>query len=275
MTEGRYSKNEGLFGAEGQAKLTDTIVGIVGYGGVGSIIGALLAYLGIVRYRLVEFDEVERTNLNRLAGGLPGDEGELKTHIATRIIKAVQPDADILVSAHQFGEGDSLDVLADVDVVIGCVDREIARLHILDWASRHGIPYIDAATDVIVTDGIVKYYGGRVVVMTGDGCVACLQLLDQDELRRSTMTEDQRQVYDRIYGISTSALEGTGPAVVTINGVVGSLAATEMMVLVTGLRPPQRVLTYHAHDGGVRPDRTVPPKGCAYCARYGSRPAGV
>jgi hypothetical protein len=50
-------------------------------------------------------------------------------------------------------------------------------------------------------------------------------------------------VDDRMGLLPGDALDATGPSVVTINGVVASLAATEAMVYLTGLRPPAKQLT--------------------------------
>ena len=61
-----------------------------------------------------------------------------------------------------------------------------------------------------------------------------------------------------------------GPSVVTINGVVASLAATEAMVHLTGLRTPQKQLTYRADHGGVRINLEPPARtACPYCTRWG------
>lgn len=76
---------------------------------------------------------------------------------------------------------------------------------------------------------------------TGDGCLSCLDALDQEELRLAAMTSEQRKDYARIYGIDLAALGKTGPSVVSLNGVVASLAVTEFMVMITGLRAPARM----------------------------------
>jgi hypothetical protein len=270
MSHHRYSRNEGLFGKAGQDRIGETVVGIAGYGGLGSIIGTLLAYLGVLHYRIVEFDPVEWPNLNRQLGATPDDVGQPKADIADRTIRAIQTDADIRIAPERFGGDRSLDLLSEVDVLFGCVDKDPVRLALLDWASSRSIPYIDTATDVIITPDSPIVYGGRVVVSTGDGCPLCLDVLDQRDLALDAMTPDQREAYARTYGIDVAALGHTGPSVVSLNGVVASLAVTEFMVLVTGLRPPARLLTYRADQGHVRLDRTEAPEGCIYCSRYQS-----
>jgi hypothetical protein len=103
------------------------------------------------------------------------------------------------------------------------------------------------------------------------GCLFCLDLLDQRQIRHATMTPEELAAEAAIYGVPVDALDATGPSVVTINGVVASLAATEAMVYLTGLRSPAKQLTYRADQGGVRINLDLPTAlGCPYCARWPS-----
>jgi molybdopterin-synthase adenylyltransferase len=103
------------------------------------------------------------------------------------------------------------------------------------------------------------------------GCLFCLDLFDQRQIRHATMTPDELAAEAAIYGVPVDALDATGPSVVTINGVVASLAATEAMVYLTGLRSPAKQLTYRADQGGVRINLDLPTAlGCRYCARWPS-----
>jgi hypothetical protein len=82
------------------------------------------------------------------------------------------------------------------------------------------------------------------------------------------MTPDELAAEAAIYGVPVDEFDATGPSVVTINGVVASLAATEAMIYLTGLRPPAKQLTYRADQGGVRINLDQPTSGCPYCARW-------
>ena len=59
-------------------------------------------------------------------------------------------------------------------------------------------------------------------------------------MTRDSMSPEQRAVRDRIYGVKRGALGETGPMVVSINGVVASLAVTEFVVLLTRCANPCR-----------------------------------
>ena len=70
---------------------------------------------------------------------------------------------------------------------------------------------------------------------------------------------------NNIYGISTNDLDNKGPSVVTINGIIASLAATEFMVSVTGLRKVIRNLKYDGNQGRIIMSVDSPRKNCYYC----------
>lgn len=270
MSDERYARHEHLFGAEGQRRISETVVGLVGAGGLGMHVAQQLAYVGVLAYRISDFKAVDITNLNRLIGAGPGDVGIPKLEIATRLIKFIQPQAEVITLSAPFAVDDQAVAahLGDVDVLFGCVDTEPARIAVLEFASARGIPLIDLATDIGAHPDGTPWYGGRVVVAMGEGCPVCLDVVDQRALAISAMTEAQRVEHARIYGIPVEALDATGPSVVSINGVVASLAVTEFVALVTGLRAPVRLLTYRAERGIVNTSRDAPKPGCYYCTRF-------
>lgn len=268
MDNSRYSRNEALFGAEGQARISGSTAAIVGYGGLGSVVGPELAYLGVTRFRIVEFDDIDDSSLNRFFGATPTDVGIPKSAVARRTIEAIEPDADIRIEGSSFSSAAAQELCNDATVVFGCFDADPPRVELLDWASERGLPYIDAATDVGHLEDGELFYGGRVVVNRGDGCLICLQHIDQKQLAAAAMSPEQQAAVDNIYGVDRAVLDGTGPSVISINAVVASLAVTEFMVMVTGLREPLRAVTYRADVGGAVIDRTEPNERCAYCVRY-------
>ncbi|HZM84887.1 MAG TPA: ThiF family adenylyltransferase, partial [Candidatus Limnocylindrales bacterium] len=195
---------------------------------------------------------------------------ELKADLAKREILKIAPTANVIVVPKHLPHPDAMAALAEVDLLIGGLDHDLPRLQLTDFASANGIPYIDAATDVVDVDG-PPVYGGRVVCAgITPGCLHCLDQLDKDAIRRATMTDEQLAVEAAIYGVPVESLHPqTGPSVVTINSVVASLAITEAMALLTGLRNPQRHLVYRGDIGTVRLNIDPPQSGCPYCARWG------
>lgn len=260
--DARYARHVGLFGVKGQERITRATVAIVGLGGVGCHVVQQLAYLGVSRFVLVDGDVVSISNLNRLVGASDNEIGALKVDVAGSTITAIQPSASLIRAGRHFSLEDPPDDLESTDVLFGCVDSDSVRLDLVRYASAYARPYIDLATDVAPGGE----FGGRIVFAKGgERCLSCLGELDQRELARAQMTEEQRAADDEIYGVDRAALGDTGPSVVSINGVVASLAVTEFLVWVTGLREPQGYLNYRGDRGTVGsradPARTY----CNYC----------
>jgi molybdopterin/thiamine biosynthesis adenylyltransferase len=260
----RLSQQTQFFGSAGRDRLAQARVAILGLGGLGSHVSQQLAYLGVQNYILVDHDTVDTTNLNRLIGATLADVDKLKVEIAKRTILAVEPDALVSPIERQLPNDQIAAALNDVDIVIGCFDNDYARLLALAEASQLAVPYVDAATD-IADHGSV--YGGRVVVSgQGRGCLHCRGMLDQDQIRRAQMTQEQLEVEARTYGVPVEELlPGTGPSVVTLNGVVASLAATEAMAIITGLRDGTPLQTYYGHWGRITTNLDPPAAECYYC----------
>ncbi len=270
MDDQRYDRQLSFFGAAGQHVIRKTRVTIVGCGGLGSHIAQQLSYLGIPTVALVDADRVEWSNLNRLIGAVPADarEHRLKVRVLERTILSVLPDATVQAIPTTACDKRVFDAISRSDVVFGCVDNDAARLVLTHACSVYGVPYFDTASDIV--DG---EYGGRVMVsLDGDSCLVCLGELDQTDLRLGFSTAQDLVIDQRIYGVDRRLLAGGGPSVVSINGVVASLAVTEFIVWRTGLRLPKRLIRYHGRECRIGESVDEPFANCYYCKDlYGNR----
>ena len=266
MTNDRYSRNEALFGAEGHRKITATKVAIVGLGGLGSHVAQQLAYLGVRDYELVDFDVVTDSSMNRLIGAVDADVAGQTTKIAVaeRMIKAINPSATIELVDARIDTPEAEASIFAAGVVFGCLDRDLPRLKLTELCARYAKPLFDLASDT-GGEGDELWYGGRAVFANGSGCLVCHDLLDQQEITRDSMSADQRAAHYGIYGVDRGQLAGTGPMVVSINGVVASLAVTEFIAFVTQIRQPAAQIIYRGEVPVVRRVIDEPEAGCYFC----------
>jgi hypothetical protein len=267
-----FNRNERqirFFGKEGQERLGNAHVAVVGLGGLGSHVCQQLAYLGIGELTLMDADIVSTTSLNRLIGATEVDVGTLKVSIAARQISLIQPATTIHEIPHALTREY---VLQDgVDLVIGCLDNDFPRLLLTDLASRMGVPYVDAATDILEVDGNMTAFGGHIQVAgVGQGCLYCRGILNQNEIRIAQMNEQERKTFAKIYGMPLSDLDKVGPSVVTLNGVVSSIATTEALMILTKIRPPKALQYYYGHMGSITTSKDHPLKACPYCREWGA-----
>ena len=261
----RYTRQIALFGDAGQQRLRDASVVLIGLGGLGSHLAQQLAYLGVRRYTLLDGGTVDNGNLSRLIGATGDDVGILRADVAARLIRGIQPAADVRVVAGRVPLG-----LLDAGAAIGSATAVLAglgeetdtvRFILTELCSIAGVPYVDAASDVIHAGDYVVY-GGRVVVAgAAAGCLFCRGEFDRRESADRAASPRERQA-------GASQARGSGASVVTIDGVVASLAATEISCLISGLRPPCGMLTYRAHEGIVTRSGDQPARHCPYCARW-------
>jgi molybdopterin/thiamine biosynthesis adenylyltransferase len=268
----RYSRNEALFGRDGQFKIATSRVAIIGLGGLGSHVAQQLAYLGVRNVVLVDPDIVTRSSLNRLVGAVPND-AETETHKVTtvaRMYAAVLPEANIEALQTTLDLEGARRAIQNCTSAFSCLDDDAARLSLAELCIRSKTPFFDLASD---TGGVAPdlWYGGR-ILFSGEGerCPVCLDLIDQSALARSAMSEEQLEVDRRIYGVHANDLGDTGPAVVSLNAVVASLAVTEWMVWTTGLRHPRTLLEYRGQVGGVFMSSDPPRDNCYYCSLWGA-----
>ncbi len=265
MTD-RFDRQERFFGKEGQAKIAEARVEVVGVGGLGTHVVQQLALLGVGQIGLIDSEELAKTDRNRYVGARHDDPipGTPKVDIGERLIGSIDPAIRVeKVNDSLVTEAGFAAVIA-ADYVFGCLDTEGARLVLTELCAAYDRPYLDLASDIIPGESLS--YGGRIcIAWGGTGCLVCRGLLDIEEAQANLAGEGERKARELIYGVRRSDLDEVGPSVVSINGVVASLAVTEFVVGVTGLRPPRPVLVYRGQQSIVTVSKDDAAPDCYFC----------
>ena len=265
----RFTRQLALFGEEGQARIRAERVAVVGIGGLGTHVVQQLAFLGVGNLALIDSEELDETNLNRYVGARWDDPipGTWKVAIGRRIVESVDPEIGLQIVRDTLVSTEAFDAVKGATCVFGCLDCEGARLILNELCAAYAKPYLDLASDVV--PGNPPEYGGRVcVAWDGSGCIDCYDQLDREEARFRLAGPAGEAEWKAVYGVDRHLLGRSGPSVVSINGVVASLAVTEFMVGVTGLRRPYGLRTYRGTIGKVTapgPDSVLPQPDCYYC----------
>lgn len=266
MTNNRYDRNIRFFGIKGQQKLSGLHVAIVGNGGIGLHIVQQSALLGVGYLSLIDKEELDATNRNRYIGARHDDPipGTPKVNIGERIAKEINPDISITPIPFSLTSKDSFNAIIQADCIFGCLDNEGSRLILNELCSAYSKPYFDIASEII--PGTPLVYGGRICSSwDGKGCIVCYNELDVSEAQVDLLDPNAKQNRKAIYGINKSELPKVGPSVVSINGVVASLAVTEFMLFVTGIREPKKIIAYYGNKGIVTVTNQEPASDCYYC----------
>jgi molybdopterin/thiamine biosynthesis adenylyltransferase len=267
---GEYDRQVRAFGTEGQQRLQQLFVGIVGLGGTGSIVAQQLVHLGVQRFMLIDPDTVERTNLNRLANASPSAVGRSKTDVAAHYIKGVAPSAHVQQVVGDVMRASIARRVADVDVLFGCTDSHGSRAVLQQIAYQYLVPCIDMGSTIVASDGTISHVHGRVQTLApGVPCLTCSGLLDSNEVRRDMMTAFERQTDPYIVGEREPA-----PAVMSLNATVASLAVTMLLGMVTGFGSNARHLLYNAISSSLRVIAPKAQPNCFICSSAGALARG-
>ena len=164
----RYSRHIVLphWGEEGQRKLATAKVLVVGAGGLGSPVLIYLAGAGVGTLGIVEFDEVEISNLPRQILHHMHDIGCSKAASARQSIADNNPDVKVVLHETRLTRENALEILSGYDVVVPAVDTLATRYLTNDACVLLGKPMVEAS--------VLAYEGQCTVFLPGKGCYRCL-----------------------------------------------------------------------------------------------------
>lgn len=146
----QLARNRAFLTDEGLKKLRQSFVIIVGCGGVGSHAASALARSGVSRLRLIDFDQVTLSSLNRHAVATLADVGTPKVHAIRRRLEAVAPWIHFDCRNELFTESDAQRQLAawsdgrEPDYIIDAIDNIDSKVGLLSYCYGNGIKVISS-----------------------------------------------------------------------------------------------------------------------------------
>ncbi len=210
----RYSRHLLIpeVGEEGQLKLLDSKVLLIGAGGLGSPASLYLAAAGVGRIGIVDADVVDESNLQRQIVHSTESLGEPKVESAKRTIEALNPDVEVVAYKERLTSENIERILADGwDVIVDGADNFPTRYLVNDASIWHKIP--------VVHGSIYRFEGQVTVFKPYEGpCYRCL-----------FPTPPPPE-------LAPSCAEGGVLGV--LPGVIGSLQASEALKLALGIGEP-------------------------------------
>jgi sulfur-carrier protein adenylyltransferase/sulfurtransferase len=240
----RYSRHLLLpeVGVEGQEKLLDAKVLLLGAGGLGSPTALYLAAAGVGTLGIVDNDEVDLSHLQRQVIHSTERIGMPKVDSAAETINALNPDVKVVKHAVRLGPENIMDILPGYDIVVDGLDNFPTRYLLNDASVRLQIPVVSAA--------ILGFEGQLSVFNPYDGpCYRCLfPVPPPAELAPSC---------------------GANGVLGVLPGTMGLLQATEVVKLILGEGDPLvgRLLMYDALAAKVTEVKVRRDPQCPICSR--------
>jgi hypothetical protein len=174
-------RSAGVWGRRGHMAIANLHAGIVGLGSVGSIVCEALARMGVEWLTLIDYDEIEHLNLDRILGATLRDIGRLKIDVAADNAQRSSTAQNLKIDRYDASvvEEEGYRASLDCDVLFSCVDRPWARRVLNHIAYAHLIPVIDGGILVHVRrDRLVGADWHVHTVGPGRRCLECLEAFD-------------------------------------------------------------------------------------------------
>jgi len=201
VNEGRYARQEMIFGHERQEALGAATVVVVGAGGLGSPAATYLAAAGVGRLVIVDCDTVSLSNLNRQFLHGDADIGTSKVESAARSLRALNKDIEVVPVGARVTEENAGTLVHEADAIVDALDNFVVRNVLNTAAVREGIPLMHGA--------ISGCYGQATTVIPGvSACLRCI-----------FPSNPPTEVF---------------PAIGATAGVIGSIQAAEVIKYLTG-----------------------------------------
>ena len=222
----RYSRHLLIpeVGVEGQKKLLDSNVLLIGAGGLGSPAALYLAAAGVGTIGIVDFDVVDVSNLQRQVLHTTDRVGDKKVESAQRTINALNPDVKVVGHEVALGPDNVAELIAGYDVVLDGTDTFETRYTLNDAAVAAGIPVVHAS--------VFRFEGQLTTFVPYEGpCYRCLYPTPPPP--------------ELAPGCSVAGVLGVVP------GIMGLLQANEVLKVLLGIGETLagRLLLFDALDG--------------------------
>ena len=153
-------------GMEGQAKLLDSKVLLLGAGGLGSPTALYLAAAGVGTLGIVDFDTVDLSNLHRQIIHGHRNIGKPKVESAADTIADVNPDVKVVAHTEALTSENAMEILGQYDIIVNGCDNFATRYLVNDAAYLLKKPLVDGS--------IFRFEGQATVFEPGKGCYRCL-----------------------------------------------------------------------------------------------------
>ncbi len=153
LHDGRFIRLQRLIGEESLRRLSRSFVVVVGLGAVGSYATEALARAGIGKLRLVDFDEVRLSNINRQLLALGSTLGRKKCELAAARVRDINPRCEVH-ALDCFVHCDTLDLVleGEPDLVVDAIDSFTPKVVLLEELIRRNIPVISSMGAALRTD---------------------------------------------------------------------------------------------------------------------------
>jgi len=240
----RYSRHIILqdVGVEGQEKINNGKVLIIGAGGLGAPVALYLAAAGVGTIGIIDGDVVDLSNLQRQVIHFTPDVNKPKVQSAKEKINQLNPDVKVITYYDFLTAANAIDIIKDYDFVVDGTDNFPVKFLINDACVQAKIPFSHG--------GILRFDGQTITVIPGTACYRCIFHAPPPA--------------DAVPTCSQAGVLGA------IAGMLGTIQAAEVLKYLTGVGDllTNRLLTFNAKPMEFRSIKVKHNHRCAVCGDH-------
>lgn len=169
MSDNRYIRQTALpgFGDENQAKLRTSSILIIGMGGLGCPVAQYVNSMGVGTLGLLDFDQVQESNLHRQTLYSESDCGKSKVDVAKKVLSKQNSATHIIAHHEVLSKSNALEIIDDYTLIVDCTDNIASRYLINDACLVLNKPFVS---------GSLFRNSGQIAVFNheGSGSYRCL-----------------------------------------------------------------------------------------------------
>ncbi|MCL2147266.1 MAG: ThiF family adenylyltransferase [Synergistaceae bacterium] len=226
-------------------------ISVCGVGGLGSVMAEHLIHMGFTKINLIDFDKLELTNLNRVAGATYEDanNGRLKVEAVKEAIDRINPNATVKAYPLNVFDEEVEYILARSDWILIATDNHASRFRIHEIAFKYYVPLIAAGVNITVMDEIIVDMSGEVILIRiGDRvCLHCLGRVNYNEIAKEIHPDGavRQGLVAKGYVKGKDIKE---PAVKTLNTYLATMAVDTLVNQYTERRRDSVISVYEDNE---------------------------
>ncbi|MFW9866804.1 MAG: ThiF family adenylyltransferase [Candidatus Thorarchaeota archaeon] len=219
-----YDRQKRIAGWD-QSKVSNATVMVIGVGATGNELVKNLALTGIGKIIIIDYDLIEKSNLNRcVLFNIDDDiEGKYKVDVVKKAVQTLNSEVKVIAYKKELNEIDK-SLYKQSDIICSCVDNIEARLEANNYAYYYGVPFIDS--------GIDEYFGSLQVVFSEIPDAACLQCgitdIDLDLMWKRFSCTGQEIKSDK--GETTRKIA----TIITTTSIIGGIQSQQALKFILG-----------------------------------------
>ena len=210
------NRQKGILNKKEQLKLKNSVITVIGCGGIGGAVIEMLVRMGVNNLKIVDKDTFDYSNINRQLMSSVDRIGQPKTDVTAEIIQSINPFVDVEIFNTELNQDNVDDIIKDSIIVVDALDNLKTRIITSRTALKYEIPFVH---------GAIHGTMGQITTFTSE-----TPSYEETFNLPSSGKELSEDVFEKVGKLAKEVPPVIGP----VPNIVGCLQAFEVVKILTG-----------------------------------------